>query len=126
MRFTRPELYEYQVQAAMEYVWREGGSPRNGYPSIVASGPNNCILHYVENDRRIEDGDLMLIDAAAEIDHYSSDITRTFPASGEFSAPQRRVRGGAPGIYHRSSPRNRHQGPDRGAGRPGILAAGGG
>ncbi len=89
MRFARPDLYEYQVQAAMEYVWREGGSPRNGYPSIVASGPNNCILHYVENDRRIEEGDLMLIDAAAEIDHYSSDITRTFPASGEFTAPQR-------------------------------------
>lgn len=89
IRFSAPELYEYQVQAAMEYVWREGGSPRNGYPSIVASGPNACILHYVENDRRIEDGDLLLIDAAAEIDHYSSDITRTFPANGSFSRPQR-------------------------------------
>ncbi|MGH8912659.1 MAG: aminopeptidase P N-terminal domain-containing protein [Acidimicrobiia bacterium] len=89
MRFARPELYEYQVQAAMEYIWREGGSPRNGYPSIVASGPNACVLHYVENDRRIEDGDLILIDAAAEVDHYSSDITRTFPANGVFTAPQR-------------------------------------
>lgn len=89
MRFARPELHEYQVQAAMEYVWREGGSPRNGYPSIVASGPNNCVLHYVENDRLIEEGDLLLIDAAAEIDHYSSDITRTFPATGTFTAPQR-------------------------------------
>lgn len=89
MRFARPGLYEYQIQAAMEYIWREGGSPRNGYPSIVASGPNNCILHYVENDRLIEDGDLVLIDAAAEIDHYSSDITRTFPANGVFTAPQR-------------------------------------
>lgn len=89
MRFARPDLYEYQVQAAMEYVWREGGSRRNGYPSIVASGPNNCILHYVENDRLIEDGDLLLIDAAAEIDFYSSDITRTFPANGTYTAPQR-------------------------------------
>lgn len=89
MRFARPDLYEYQVQAAMEYLWREGGSPRNGYPSIVASGPNNCILHYIENDRRIEDGDLLLIDAAAEIDHYSSDITRTFPANGKFTPAQR-------------------------------------
>lgn len=91
MRFTLPGLYEYQVQAAMEYVWREAGSPRNGYPSIVASGANAVILHYVENDRQIEDGDLVLIDAAAEIDMYSSDITRTFPANGRFSGPQRAV-----------------------------------
>ncbi|HLT96865.1 MAG TPA: aminopeptidase P N-terminal domain-containing protein [Acidimicrobiia bacterium] len=91
MRFARPDLYEYQVQAAMEYVWREAGSRRNGYPSIVASGPNACILHYVENDRRIEDGDLVLIDAAAEVDYYSSDITRTFPANGSFTAPQRAI-----------------------------------
>lgn len=88
MRFARPGLYEYQVQAAMEYVWREGGSPRNGYGSIVASGPNACILHYVENDREIEDGDLILIDAAAEVDYFSSDITRTFPANGSFTSPQ--------------------------------------
>ena len=91
MRFTRPGMYEYQVQAAMEFVWREGGSPRNGYPSIVASGPNGVILHYVENDRLIEDGDLVLIDAAAEIDMYSSDITRTYPANGKFTGPQRAV-----------------------------------
>ena len=89
MRFARPGLYEYQVQAAMEYVWREGGSRRNGYPSIVASGPNACILHYVDNDREIEAGDLVLIDAAAEIDYYSADITRTFPADGKFTAAQR-------------------------------------
>lgn len=89
MRFVEPGRFEYQVQAAMEYVWREGGSLRNGYPSIVASGPNACILHYVENDRLIEDGDLVLVDAAAEIDYYTSDITRTFPANGRFTAPQR-------------------------------------
>lgn len=91
MRFGRPELAEYQVQAAMEYVWREGGSPRNGYPSIVASGPNACILHYTENDRMIEDGDLVLIDAACEIDYFSSDITRTWPANGCFTSPQAAV-----------------------------------
>ena len=89
MRFARPDLYEYQVQAAMEFVWREGGSPRNGYPSIVASGPNAIVLHYTENDRQIEDGDLLLIDAAAEVDMYSSDITRTFPANGTFTPAQR-------------------------------------
>ncbi|CAN5220154.1 Xaa-Pro aminopeptidase [soil metagenome] len=88
MRFARPDLHEYQVQAAMEYVWREGGSPRNGYPSIVASGVNACILHYTDNDRLIEDGDLVLIDAACEVDYFSSDITRTFPANGSFTGPQ--------------------------------------
>ncbi|MGH8927315.1 MAG: aminopeptidase P N-terminal domain-containing protein, partial [Acidimicrobiia bacterium] len=91
MRFARPGLYEYQVQAAMEYVWREGGSPRNGYPSIVASGINACVLHYVENDRQIEDGDLVLIDAACEIDYFSADISRTFPANGRFSGSQRAI-----------------------------------
>ncbi len=91
MRFTRPGLYEYQVQAAMEYVWRVNGSMRNGYPSIVASGANACVLHYTENNRRIEDEDLVLIDAAAEIDYFSSDITRTFPANGVFTTPQRSI-----------------------------------
>lgn len=91
MRFARPGLYEYQIQAALEYLWRLRGSPRNGYESIVASGANACILHYVENDDRIDDGDLILIDAAAELDGYSSDITRTFPANGVFSGPQRAV-----------------------------------
>lgn len=89
MRFTSPGMCEYQVAAAMEFIWREGGSPRNGYPSIVASGENAIILHYVENDRLIEDGDLVLIDAAAEVDMYSADITRTFPANGKFTKPQR-------------------------------------
>ena len=89
MRFTRPGMYEYQVQAALEYFWRLRGSRRNGYDSIVASGANACVLHYVENDSQIDDTDLVLIDAAAEVDGYSSDITRTFPASGKFSAVQR-------------------------------------
>ena len=89
MRFARPGLYEYQVQGALEYYWRASGSRNNGYSSIVASGPNACVLHYVENDRLIEDGDLVLIDAAAEVEGYSSDITRTFPANGTFSEPQR-------------------------------------
>ncbi len=91
MRFTRPGLYEYQIQAAMEYAFRINGSVRNGYPSIVASGPNACILHYTENTRRVADGDLVLVDAAAEYDYFSADITRTYPASGTFSAPQRAV-----------------------------------
>ena len=91
MRFTRPGRYEYQVQAALEYVFRARGARRDGYPSIVASGRNACILHYTENDRRIEDGDLVLIDAGAEYGYFSADITRTFPASGVFSGPQREI-----------------------------------
>lgn len=91
MRLTRPGLHEYQVQAALEYYWREAGARHNGYLSIVASGPNACILHYVENDRRIEEGDLVLIDAGAEVEGYSADITRTFPASGRFSPAQREI-----------------------------------
>ena len=91
MRFTESGFYEYQVQAALEYYWRLGGARHNGYPSIVASGPNTCVLHYAENERLIEDGDLLLIDAAAEVDGYSADITRTFPANGKFSGPQRAV-----------------------------------
>lgn len=91
MRFAAPGLHEYQVQAALEYYWRLGGARHNGYPSIVASGPNTCVLHYVENERLIEDGDLLLIDAAAEVEGYSADITRTFPANGKFSGPQRAI-----------------------------------
>jgi Xaa-Pro aminopeptidase len=91
MRYARPGLYEYQVQAALEFVFRASGSPRNGYPSIVASGPNACILHYTENTRRMEDGDLCLIDAGCEYGYYSADITRTFPVGGRFTAPQRAI-----------------------------------
>lgn len=89
MRYTRPGRYEYQVQAAVEYMFRVRGARRDGYPAIVASGENSCILHYTENDRLVRDGDLVLIDAGAEYRYYSADITRTFPASGRFSGPQR-------------------------------------
>jgi Xaa-Pro aminopeptidase len=91
MRIARPGLHEYHVQAALEFVFRAGGSPRSGYPSIVASGPNACILHYTENDRQMVDGDLLLIDAGCEYGYHSADITRTFPVNGRFTAPQRAV-----------------------------------
>src|SRR5438045_9068501 len=84
-------MYEYEVQAAMEFVFRLGGSTRNGYPSIVASGPNACILHYSENSRRMEDGDLLLIDAGCEYGYHAADITRTFPVTGRFSGAQRAI-----------------------------------
>jgi len=88
MRTACPGLTERRVQAAMEHVFRASGAEREGYPSIVASGPNAVILHYVDNDRVLEDGDLLLIDAAAEIGYMSSDITRTFPVDGRFTPAQ--------------------------------------
>lgn len=91
MRFAAPGLLESDVQAAMEYTFRRRGSVRNGYPSIVASGANATVLHYTENDRELVDGDLLLIDAAAEYGYFSADITRTFPVNGKFSDPQRAV-----------------------------------
>jgi Xaa-Pro aminopeptidase len=91
MRYARPGMYEYQVQAAIEFVFRSQGSPRDAYPSIVASGPNACILHYVENQRQMADGDLLLIDAGCEYGYHAADITRTFPVNGRFTAPQRAV-----------------------------------
>jgi Xaa-Pro aminopeptidase len=91
MRIARPGLYEYQVAAAMEYVWRMNGSRRDGYPSIVAGGENACILHYTENASQLHDGDLLLIDAAAEYGYFSADITRTFPVNGQFSPQQRAI-----------------------------------
>lgn len=91
IRFAEPGLSEHDVQTAMEFTWRSLGAVHDGYPSIVASGDNACILHYSENDRTMADGDLLLVDAACEIDHLSSDITRTFPVNGTFSTPQRAV-----------------------------------
>lgn len=93
MRAARPGMYEYEVQAIVEAEFRRLGSPRNGYQSIVASGPNACILHYHDNDRRIGRDDLLLIDAGAEFGGNTGDVTRTFPASGRFTEPQAAVYG---------------------------------
>jgi len=91
MQMTRPGMYEYQVQAELEYEFLKGGGLSVAYPSIVAGGRNACILHYTDNGNRLEDGDLLLIDAGAEIDCYASDITRTFPVNGKYSGAQRDV-----------------------------------
>jgi Xaa-Pro aminopeptidase len=88
---TRPGAYEYEVEAELRGTFRRNGSERCAYEPIVASGPNACTLHYVTNDRRMEDGDLLLIDAGAESGSYASDVTRTFPVNGRFTPAQRRV-----------------------------------
>ncbi len=91
MRTTHPGRMEYEIEAELLYEFRRHGSQFPAYWPIVASGPNACVLHYRENDRRMENGDLLLIDAGCELDGYASDITRTFPVNGRFSGPQRDV-----------------------------------
>lgn len=85
----RPGVYEYEIEAALGYVFRKNGSPRCGYATIVGSGANATVLHYTTNNRRIDDGDLVLIDAGAEFGYYTGDVTRTLPAAGRFSSDQR-------------------------------------
>ncbi len=88
---ARPGRYEYEIEGTLRETWRMRGSERPAYPPIVASGPNACVLHYVRNNRRMEAGDLLLIDAGAEYGGYACDVTRTFPVGGKFTTPQREI-----------------------------------
>jgi Xaa-Pro aminopeptidase len=85
----KPGLYEYELQAEMERLFRLRGGQGMAYPSIVAAGANSCILHYTENNRQMQDGELLLIDAGCCYDYYNSDITRTYPVGRRFSEEQR-------------------------------------
>ena len=85
----KPGMFEYEIEAELEYAFRQGGAQYPAYPSIVAGGENACILHYIDNNRRLRKNDLLLIDAGAEIDCYCADITRTFPVGGRFSGRQK-------------------------------------
>lgn len=91
MAYAAPGQMEYELQAEIEAAFRRMGSKRNGYESIVASGANACVLHYVDNDRKMRPGELVLVDAGAEMDLYTADITRTFPVSGRFTDAQAAV-----------------------------------
>lgn len=88
MRVTRPGLFEYEVEAEFIHEYRQNDASHS-YSPIVGGGKNACILHYVENNAALKDGDLLLIDAGCELDYYASDITRTFPVNGRFSPEQR-------------------------------------
>jgi Xaa-Pro aminopeptidase len=90
MRITRPGLFEYEVEAEFRHEFRKNDAWVS-YSPIVGGGKNACILHYVENNAELKDGDLLLIDAGCELDYYASDITRTFPVNGRFSPEQRAV-----------------------------------
>ncbi|MEA5495870.1 aminopeptidase P N-terminal domain-containing protein [Limnoraphis robusta] len=88
--FAQAGRYEYEIQAEMEHLFGlNGGTP--AYPSIVASGANACILHYVENNRQLQEGDLLLIDAGCSYKYYNADITRTFPIGGKFTPEQKTI-----------------------------------
>lgn len=91
MRRCRPGLREDQVEAELLYEFNRGGARSVAYPSIVAGGANACIMHYTDNTAPLKDGDLLLIDAAAEYDCYAADITRTFPVGGRFTSAQREL-----------------------------------
>ena len=91
MQSARPGVYEYQLEAEIMHEFMHSGSRQAAYPSIVGGGENACILHYVENQDALQDGDLVLIDAGADYDYYASDITRTFPVNGTFTEPQRQI-----------------------------------
>lgn len=91
MAATRPGAREYEIEAILRREFRRRGSERPAYEPIVGSGPNATVLHYRKNDREMHEGDLLLIDAGCEYGYYASDVTRTFPVSGVFTAPQRKV-----------------------------------
>ena len=91
MEHTRVGKKEFEIEAILEYEFRKNGSQRNGYPSIVATGENTCTLHYTKNTSTLKNNDLLLIDAGAEFDYYTADITRTWPANGHFSSFQKEI-----------------------------------
>ena len=91
MQVCKPGMWEYEIEAELLHVFMRNGCRHTAYPPIVGAGANACILHYTDNRARLQDGDLLLIDAGAELECYAADITRTFPVNGRFSEPQRLI-----------------------------------
>jgi len=91
MQLCRPGMMEYQIEAELVHEFMRQGARSPAYPPIVGSGANSCILHYIDNSKQLEDGDVLLIDAGAEYDCYASDITRTFPVNGQFTRQQKDI-----------------------------------
>jgi Xaa-Pro aminopeptidase len=86
---AKPGVKESEIEAEIEYIFRKNGAMGVAYPSIVASGANACILHYIDNNSTLQDGDLLLIDAGCSVGYYNSDVTRTFPVNGKFTTEQK-------------------------------------
>ncbi len=91
MKSLVPGLYEYQVQAILEYIFKTNGSEYVGFPSICGGGENSCVLHYESNRKQLEDGNLIVIDIGAEYHGYSADVTRTIPVNGKYSDAQKEI-----------------------------------
>ncbi|MEO6420403.1 MAG: aminopeptidase P N-terminal domain-containing protein, partial [Polyangiaceae bacterium] len=91
MAAAKPGMHEYEIEALLLEAFRRHGSERPAYGSIVGSGPNATILHYRSNNRKMEAGELLLIDAGCEFEYFASDVTRTFPVGGTFSKEQRAI-----------------------------------
>ncbi len=91
MKSMTPGLYEYQIEAVIEYVFKYLGSQQLAFPTIVGSGPNSLDLHYELGVRKIEAGDMVVVDIGCEYNHYCADITRTIPASGQFTPQQKEI-----------------------------------
>ena len=91
MKSVKPGMYEYQLEAEYIHEFMSHGARACAYPSIVGGGKNSCVLHYNDNKDVLNDGDLVLVDAGCELNHYASDITRTFPVNGKFSKEQREI-----------------------------------
>jgi Xaa-Pro aminopeptidase len=89
MQSCRPGMYEYQVEANLKHCFMSHGAQQEAYPAIVGGGHNGCVLHYIDNNAVLNDGDLLLIDAGCEWKKYASDITRTFPVNGVFNEEQK-------------------------------------
>jgi Xaa-Pro aminopeptidase len=91
MKAAKPGMQEYQIEALIEQIFRQRGAAGPAYTSIVGGGANATVLHYINNDGELRDGDLLLVDAGAEYKGYASDITRTFPINGRYTKPQREI-----------------------------------
>lgn len=91
MHTAKPGMFEYQLEANLEHVFQLNGSEREGFPSIVGSGQNSCILHYNTNRRQMQDGEVVVLDIGAEYGLYTADITRTIPVNGKFTKAQKAI-----------------------------------
>jgi len=111
LKALKPGMFEYEMKAVFDFHQIRRGLLSNAYTGIHASGPNSAILHYVENKRRMQEGDLYLIDAGYEVNGYSSDVSRTYPVSGQFSGDQAastRLYLSTLQLYKCGSPRNKN------------------
>ena len=91
MKAAESGMFEYELEAVIEYVYRKNGSPRPGFSSIVGAGPNSIVLHYEENNQKTHNGDVVCMDIGAEYGGYTADVTRTIPVNGKFTKEQREI-----------------------------------